>query len=85
MKLWFLSVFVGTVTFLQSPEGTADHCDNKGRQPCSCLKAELCKMAVIEGRPNVTLELTLRLTEAEAGALDALAGYGTDAFLEWRR
>jgi hypothetical protein len=38
-------------------------------------------MAKIEGRPTVTLDVTIRLTEAEAGALDALAGYGTDAFL----
>ncbi len=39
-------------------------------------------MAKIEGRPTVKMEVCLRLTEAEAGALDALVGYGIDPFLE---
>lgn len=39
-------------------------------------------MAVIEGRPVLTFTVRLQLTEAEAGALDAIAGYGADSFLE---
>ncbi len=39
-------------------------------------------MAKIEGRPTVKMEVCLQLTEAEAGALDALVGYGIDPFLE---
>ncbi len=31
---------------------------------------------------RVVVELTLKLDEQEIGALDALAGYGTDSFLE---
>lgn len=38
-------------------------------------------MAEINFRNIVTVEATLTLTEAEIGALDALAGYGTEAFL----
>lgn len=39
-------------------------------------------MARMEQLPKVNLEVRLILTEAEVGALDALAGYGTDAFLK---
>lgn len=39
-------------------------------------------MAKIGCRPQVNATITLHLSEAEAGALDALAGYGTDQFLE---
>lgn len=39
-------------------------------------------MARIEQIPSVNLEVRLILTEAEVGALDALAGYGTDGFLK---
>ena len=35
----------------------------------------------IEGRPNLDLCITIRLTEEEALALDALAGYDEEAFL----
>ncbi len=35
-----------------------------------------------EIRTIVTVEVTLQLTEGELGALDALAGYGTDGFLK---
>lgn len=38
-------------------------------------------MAEIIGRPNVNLDLTFRINEAEARALDDLAGYGDDAFI----
>jgi len=33
-------------------------------------------------RSDVTLELSLSISEKEARALDALAGYGIDSFLE---
>lgn len=33
-------------------------------------------------RPIVTVEATMTLDEGELGALDALVGYGTDAFLK---
>lgn len=36
----------------------------------------------LEARPTVALEVAIRLTEAEVGALDALAGYGVDQFIE---
>ena len=36
----------------------------------------------IHGDPTVALAVTIVLTEAEAGALDAIAGYGADKFLE---
>jgi hypothetical protein len=39
-------------------------------------------MAKLEQRPEVGLKVTLVLDEAEARALDALAGYGDDAFLQ---
>ncbi len=39
-------------------------------------------MAFIEGRPKVEMRITLVLSEAEASALDAIAGYGTDSFLK---
>ncbi len=39
-------------------------------------------MAKIVGKPNVGLEFNFQLNEAEARALDALVGYGTDKFLE---
>ena len=35
----------------------------------------------IEGRPKVNLEISIRLTEDEAGALDALFGYDVESFL----
>ena len=38
-------------------------------------------MAQIIGRPNVNLDLTFRINEAEARALDDLTGYGIDAFI----
>lgn len=37
-------------------------------------------MAVLQHHPSVKLDLTLRLTEAEARALDALVGYGFEPF-----
>lgn len=39
-------------------------------------------MAKIEGRATCQLHLTIAVTEDEARALDALAGYGDDAFLK---
>lgn len=39
-------------------------------------------MAIISARPRIETRITIDLSEAEAGALDALAGYGTDEFLE---
>ena len=39
-------------------------------------------MAKIEGRSTIGVAVVLVLTEAEAGALDALAGYDTDAFIK---
>lgn len=39
-------------------------------------------MAYVEGRPTVSMEVTLTLSEAEAGALAAIFSYGSDAFLE---
>ncbi len=39
-------------------------------------------MAEIIGRPNVNLDLTFRINEAEARALYDLAGYGDDAFIK---
>jgi len=39
-------------------------------------------MARIEGRGNLKVEVAIVLSEEEAWALDALAGYGTDPFLE---
>lgn len=38
-------------------------------------------MAKIEHLPEIKLELRLILSEEEAAALAAIAGYGTDAFL----
>ena len=42
-------------------------------------------MAEIIGRPNVDLRLTFSINESEARALDALAGYGDDAFVRVHR
>lgn len=39
-------------------------------------------MATITQRPKVEVSATFLLTEEEIGALDALAGYGVDPFLE---
>lgn len=39
-------------------------------------------MAKIQGQPSVALHVTLQLSEPEAAALDALAGYGTEPFLK---
>ena len=39
-------------------------------------------MARLEDRATVEVTVTLHLTEAEIGALDALAGYGDKAFLD---
>ncbi|HUX11236.1 MAG TPA: hypothetical protein VMW51_11365 [Terriglobia bacterium] len=36
----------------------------------------------IEGRPDLGIDLMIRLTESEARALDALAGYNFETFLE---
>jgi hypothetical protein len=35
----------------------------------------------IQGIPTVKLDIAIRLTEEEAGALGAMAGYGDDAFI----
>jgi hypothetical protein len=39
-------------------------------------------MAQIQGRGSLGLTVVFTMTEAEAGALDALIGYGADSFLE---
>lgn len=39
-------------------------------------------MAKISGRPIISGTVTIELTEAEAGALDALVGYGAKSFLK---
>lgn len=39
-------------------------------------------MAEIIGKPTVVLTATLRLNESELRALDALVGYGDDAFVK---
>lgn len=39
-------------------------------------------MATIEGRAKIDATITLALSEEEAAALDAIVGYGADAFLE---
>lgn len=39
-------------------------------------------MAKITGRPSISASVTIELTEEEAGALDAIVGYGVDPFLE---
>ena len=39
-------------------------------------------MATLEGRPDLGLRISMSLSEAEARALEALAGYGSDAFLK---
>ncbi len=36
----------------------------------------------VQGIPTVTLDITIRLTEDEAGAIGAMAGYGDDAFVK---
>jgi hypothetical protein len=38
-------------------------------------------MAKVEGFPTVTLTMRFTITESEARALDALAGYGDDEFI----
>lgn len=38
-------------------------------------------MAQIDGRANIEATVTIALSESEAAALDALAGYGAEAFL----
>ena len=38
-------------------------------------------MAKIEGYPTIELRVTLSLSESEARALDAMVGYGDDAFV----
>jgi hypothetical protein len=39
-------------------------------------------MATIQGFPTITGHITIRLSEEEAGALDALVGYGAEEFLK---
>lgn len=39
-------------------------------------------MAEVIGRMEMDLTITLRITESEARALDALAGYGDNAFVK---
>jgi hypothetical protein len=39
-------------------------------------------MADIIGRPTVQLHVAIQLTEMEARAIDALVGYGDDAFIK---
>jgi hypothetical protein len=39
-------------------------------------------MAQIEGKPKIELMVTIALTESEARAVDAMAGYGDDAFVK---
>lgn len=39
-------------------------------------------MAIFTQRPKLTVEIVIALTEAEARALEALAGYGADPFLK---
>jgi hypothetical protein len=39
-------------------------------------------MATIVSKPRIELRLTIALTEDEARALDALAGYGDDEFIK---
>jgi hypothetical protein len=38
-------------------------------------------MAKIVGKPRIDIEFTFTVNEAEARALEALAGYGDDAFI----
>jgi hypothetical protein len=38
-------------------------------------------MAQIDARPKIELSVVLRLDEEEARAIDALVGYGDDAFI----
>ena len=39
-------------------------------------------MAKITGKPTIELSLTFTINEKEARALDALVGYGDDAFIK---
>lgn len=39
-------------------------------------------MAKLQVKPTIEVTLTLSLSEQEARALEAVAGYGTDAFLK---
>lgn len=39
-------------------------------------------MAIVQGRPTVELHITIQLSESEARALDAMAGYGDDQFVK---
>jgi hypothetical protein len=40
------------------------------------------QMAKIVGNPTISLSITFQLDEQEARALDALVGYGDDAFVK---
>lgn len=39
-------------------------------------------MATIYGIPSIDLDMAIRINEQEARALDALVGYGDDAFIK---
>ena len=39
-------------------------------------------MAVFESSPTIELHLTMRITEPEARALEAMAGYGAEEFVK---
>lgn len=39
-------------------------------------------MAALESRPKIDLEISLKINEAEARALDALVGYSFDDFIK---
>jgi hypothetical protein len=39
-------------------------------------------MATVEGIPTVSLTMRIKISESEARALEALAGYGDDAFVK---
>lgn len=46
------------------------------------LSGRIAGMAKLEGRPVLSLSIVVVLTEEEAAALDALAGYGVESFLK---
>lgn len=56
------------------------HCGSELKT--SFKRAEGNKMAKITGRATVEMTLSFTVTEPEARALDALAGYGDDAFIK---